>query len=226
MSSECAGSHARPPVPQVKQSAAVIEAYRVCETFEHLLGENLDFDRAYEAAFPKERAFRHAIAIADGEFGDLDFARIDDELLIKAYKLRMQMFYLLLPLAGPSSEEEAIFFPLEIKKSFQRKPPADSKDFPAYVLQLEQDVSHFRAHLDRLSQRYPSVADRLAKYKSAARAAKFEPPTNYKVEPGHDYYRSEVLRKDEPYYEINGYILAQEHGKMRIIGIRFLYRLF
>jgi hypothetical protein len=214
------------PPRQVKQPAEVIEAYRLCETFQHLLSENLDFARAYEATFPRDRALRRAIAIADGEFGDLDFSRIDDELLIKAYKLRTQIFYLILPLAGPDSGEEDVFFPPEIKKLIQRKAPADSKDFRGYVSQLEQDVAHFRSHLARLSARYPSVADRISKFKAEARAAKFEPPTNYKVKPGYHYYRSEVRGEGEPYYEIEGYSLAKEQGKMRIIGIRFFNRLF
>ena len=101
---------------QVKQTPEVVEAYRVCASFAHLLGENLDFDRAYEATFTGNPAQRRAIAIADGEFGDVDFAKIDDELLIKAYKLRMQNIYLMLPLAGPSDMEASLFFPPDINR--------------------------------------------------------------------------------------------------------------
>jgi hypothetical protein len=121
-------------LPQsVQQTPEVIEAYRVCESFEHLLGENLDFDRAYEATFTKNVARRRAVAINEGEFGNQDFARIDDESLIKAYKLRMQIFYLTLPLASPSDEEVELFFPPEIKVVLGRKPPDDSRGFHAYV---------------------------------------------------------------------------------------------
>ena len=211
---------------QVKQSVEVQEAYRLCETFEHVFGENLDFDRAYEITFPRNKALRRAIAIADGEFGDHDFVNIDDQLLIDAYKRRMQLFYLTLVLAGPSDQEAAIFFPPEIKGLLQREPPADPKQFGTYVSQLDHDVAQFRAHLDRLSARYPSVADRINKFKSDARLAKYEPPKTYKVEPTHGYYRSEVLGTDEPYYQIGSYSVAKEQGQMRIIGIKFFTRLF
>jgi|SRR5215813_8493001 len=211
---------------QLKQSLEVLEAYRLCETFEHVLGENLDFDRAYEATFPRNKAMRRAIAIADGEFGNHDLTKIDDDLLINAYKRRMQLFYLILVLAGPSDEEAPIFFPPELKRRLEREPPADSKDFGTYVSQLDQDVATFRTHLDRLSARYPSVADRIQKFKTDALAAKYQPPTTYKVEPIFGYNRSQVLGNKEPYYEIGSYSVAKEEGKMRIIGIRFFTRLF
>ncbi len=136
---------------QVKQTPEVVEAYRVCETFEHVLGENLDFDRAYEATFTKDVVRRRAIAIADGEFGDQDFASMDDKLVIKAYKLRMQILYLMLPLAGPSDEEAGLFFPPDIKEILQRKVSNNSRGFRAYVSQLERDVVRFRSHLELLT---------------------------------------------------------------------------
>ena len=220
------GANTPGPLHQDEQPPEVVEAYRVCKTFERLLGENLDFDRAYEATFPKDRARRRAIAIADGEFGDQDFASIDDELLIKAYKLRMQIFYLMLPLAGPSGEEEALFFPPDIKEVLQREAPHNTQEFRAYVYQLERDVLRFRSHLERLSTRYPFVKERLSKFKSGALATRFEPPVGYKIEPRHGYYRTGVLGKDETYFEIDGYSVATEQGKMRIVGIRFFNRLF
>src|SRR5262245_40530698 len=134
--------------PQVKQSNDVVEAYRVCETFEHVLGENLDFDRAYESTFPRNMTLRRTIAIVDGEFGGQDLASVDDELIINAYKRRMELFYLLLILAGPSGEEAPIFFPPEIKEMLERKAPADPREFRSFVLQLDQDVARFRAHID------------------------------------------------------------------------------
>jgi hypothetical protein len=209
----------------VKQSDDVVEAYRVCETFEHILGENLDFDRAYEATFPRSAALRRAIAIADGEIGER-LAGVDDELIVKAYKRRMQLTYFLLPLAGPSDEEAPVFFPAAIKQLLERQPPDDQKDFPAYVVQLDRDVAQFRAHLDSLSAHNPAAADRIREFKSAALAAKFQPPADRKIEPSYEYYRTSVLKKDEPYYEISGYTVAKEQGKMRIVGIRFITRLF
>jgi len=211
---------------QVKQPSEVIEAYRACERFERLMRDNLDFDRAYEATFTKVPARRRAIAIADGEFGALDYAAIDDDLLIKAYKLRMQAFYLILVLAGPSDEEARLFFPPELKTALQRQPPHDPREFPVFVAQLQRDVSRFRAHVDQLAARYPSVADRVNKFRSETLAAKFEPPVNSRVEPLRGYYRSSVLSKDDPYYQIDTYTVVREGGKMRIVGIRFFNRLF
>jgi len=215
-----------PTPPQVKQLPEVVEAYHVCEKFERLLGANLDFERAYEATFTKNMARRRAIAIADGEFGDLDFASIDDAELIKAYKLRMQIFYLMLPLAGPSDEEAAVFFPPEIKQILQREAPRDVRQFSSYVSQLARDVDHFRSHLDRLAAQNSSVAERVHKFKSETPSVRLEPPTNYKVAARHGYFRDGVLGQDEAYYEINGYSVIKDEGQMRIIGIRFFTRLF
>jgi len=211
---------------QVKQSSDVVQAYHLCETFEHVLGETLDFDRAYEATFPKNKALRRAIAIAGGEFGGHDLASVDDELLINAYKRRMELFYLVLILAGPSAEEAPIFFPPEIKAMLQHPAPADPRHFRSFVSQLDQDVARFRAHIDRLVARYPAVADRNREFKAGLLAAKFQPPGDRKIEPIIGYYRSDVLRKDEPYYEVGSYTIIKEGGRMRIIGIRFITRLF
>jgi hypothetical protein len=210
----------------VKQPPEVIAAYRVCASFAHLFAKDLDFDRAYEATFTRDRARQRAIAIADGEFGDLDFTKIDDELLTRAYKLRMQNFYFVLPLAGPSDTEEALFFPPDIKEILKREAPHDPREFRAYVSQLARDAAHFRTHLERLTAHYPAVAERVSKFKSEAQTAKFEPPTDRQLEPSLGYYRSGVLRHDEPYYEINGYIVAREQRQMKIVGIRFFTRLF
>lgn len=213
--------------PKVKQTPEVIEAYRVCARFTHMLGEDLDFARAYEATFSRNPARRRAIAIAEGEFGDLDFKGIDDQLLVKAYKLRMQIFYLTLPLAGPDSEEEAtLFFPPSIKEILNRKTPKDVQSFPSYVTQLDQDVIHFRGHLDRLAAGYAAVARRMREFKSEALNGKFEPPTTHRVEPRHGYLYSTVLNEKQQYYELDGLIVAREEGRMRIIGLRLFNRLF
>jgi hypothetical protein len=212
---------------QVKQMPEVVEAYRVCESFEHLLGENLDFDRAYEATFTRDAGRRRAIAVADGEFGNGSVAGVDDALLIKAYKLRTQIFYLMLPLVSPGGEGEvALFFPPDIEAVLKRKPPDEARGFRAYVSQLDHDVARFRSHLERLSAEHASVAERVRKFKSEARAAKFEPPVDHKVEPMRGYYRSGVLGKDDDCYEINGCAVARERGRMRIVGLRFFNRLF
>lgn len=209
----------------VQQSAEVIEAYRVCERFERTLGRNLDFDSAYEAAFTKNRLRRRAIAIADGEFGEQDFDAIDDATLIKAYKLRMQIFYLTLLLSGPNEEEEALFFPPEIKEIIERKPPKDTREFPSYVSQLERDAGIFRSHLNRLVALYPSAAERVSKFKSEALSTRFEVPDEYRIKPKKGYFGAGVLGKNEDYYEIKGYIVARDGGRMRIVGIKFFTRL-
>jgi hypothetical protein len=220
------GTSGLPHQHRVKQRPEVVEAYRVCQSFQRLLGQNLDFPLAYEATFTKNKARRRAIAIADGEFGEQDSASIDDALLIKAYKLRMQIFYLTIILAGPGDEEASLFFPPGIKEILQREAPHDPREFPAYVSRLERDAASYRSHLERLATNYPSVAERIRTFKTESLSASFEPPAEYKVEPLRGYYRSGVLGQDEPYYEINGYIVARERGEMRIVGIRFFTRLF
>ena len=100
---------------RVRQPRDVIEAYRVCQRYQTLLAENIDFDRAFEATFTKDASRRREIAITEGEFGDLDLVKVDDATLIKAFKARMQILYLMLPLASPdSNEEQALFFPSQV----------------------------------------------------------------------------------------------------------------
>jgi len=212
---------------QVKQPREVVEAFRVCERFERLLGENLDFDRAYESTFTKNVARRRAIAIADGEFGNLDLTGIDDVTLIDAYKSRMQIFYLMLPLASPdTNEQELLFFPPDIKQIFDRKPPSAAREFRSYGAQLKRDVTYFRAHLEGLAARYPAVVERIRKSKAEALSVNLRPANDYVVKPSHNSGRGKVLGKDEVYYDINGYTVIREGGQMRIVGIRFFTRLF
>ncbi|PYS70028.1 MAG: hypothetical protein DMF69_14930 [Acidobacteria bacterium] len=107
----------------VKQSVEVVQAYRVCEQFQKVLSQNLDFNAAFEATFTKDKTRQRSIAIKDGEFGDLEYANVDDQTLLNAYKARMQLLYLMFPLASPGDNEEAIFFPPPIKAMFTRKGP-------------------------------------------------------------------------------------------------------
>jgi hypothetical protein len=190
------------------------------------LAENLDFDRAYEATFVKNVSRRRAIAISDGELGNQKFEVLDSDLLIKAYKLRMQLFYLTLPLAGPDDTEERLFFPTEIKAILKREPGVGKEEFRMYVLQLEQDATKFRAHLYRLADEYPSVAERLRSFKAEAMSAKLAIPNDHEIKPQNGYFGHGELQKDEPYYEIEGYRVVNEDGKMRIVGLRFFTRLF
>ena len=210
------------PVPQPKD---VVEAYRVCERFQTLLAEDLDFDRAYEATFTKSVSRRREIAIAEGEFGSVDLSSVDDATLIDAFKSRMQILYLMLPLASPENEEvEAVFFPPKIKAIFERKPPDAVDQFRAYALQLKQDAADFRAHLNQLAQRYPNVAERIRKFK-ADLSQKSAVPTHV-VNPLTAYSRGRVLGLKEEYYQVGDYAVIREGSEMRIIGIRFFSRLF
>lgn len=211
----------------VKQPAAAIQAYEVCKQFPRTLSERLDFGAAFEVAFVKDSARRRAIAIKDGEFGDINLDTIEDSVVIGAYKSRMQMMYLLLPLASPESDEGAAkFFPLEIRQILQRKSPDSPADFPAYAAQLEQDAAKFRNHIERLSRTSPEVATRISTFKSDLLADKFELPSKTVVRPLRYSSGGDVLTEGESYYQIEGYTVVREQGSMKLAGIRFFTRLF
>ncbi|HET7288687.1 MAG TPA: hypothetical protein VFI71_14495 [Pyrinomonadaceae bacterium] len=210
---------------RVRQSRDVIEAYRVCQRYQTLMAENLDFDRAFEATFTKDASRRREIAITEGEFGDLDLAKIDDATLIKAFKARMQILYLMLPLASPdSNEEQVLFFPPQIKAIFERKLPPRVEEFPEYALQLQRDGIAFRTHLNQLAARNPRVAERVRKFK--LELLKTPKPPASKVEPLSSYSKGHVLGPHEKYYQIGDYAVIREGSQMKIIGIRFFSRLF
>jgi len=211
-------------VPQ--QPREVVEAYEVCQRFQTLMAQDLDFDRAFEATFTKSPTRRREIAIAEGEFGNVDTARVDDASLIDAFKSRMQILYLMMPLMSPDSRrEEAVFFPPRIKAIFDRQPPKAPSRFHAYSLQLKRDVAYLRAHLERLAKDRPDVAERIRKFKEEALSTKLEPPNDV-VKPLRAYSRGRVLGLDEPYYQVGNYAVVREGDEMRIIGIRFFTRLF
>ena len=210
---------------RARQPRDVIEAYRVCQRFQMLLAEDLDFDRAFEATFTKDAARRREIAIYEGDFGDLRLKKIDDAMLLRAFKARMQIVYLMLPLASPdSNEEEAMFFPPAIKAIFERKPPDTSDEFPAYAQQLQKDASALRAHLNELAARYPRVAQRVRKFKQDLLQMPQLPASE--MVPATSYGKGHVLEPDEKYYQIGDYAVIREGSEMKIIGIRFFSRLF
>lgn len=209
---------------RVQQPREVIGAYRVCRRFQTLMAKDLDFDRAFEATFTRNRSRRREIAITEGEFGNLDLTSVDDATLIDAFKARMQIFYLMLPLASPrNKEEEERFFPPAMKTIFERKPPQAPGEFAAYTLQLKRDVDSFRAHLNHLA-RDVSVSERIRKFKRDL--SKELPVPNSVVEPLTAYSRGRVLGLDEKYYQIGDYAVIREGAQMKIIGIRFFSRLF
>ena len=210
---------------RTRQLKEVIEAYRVCNRFQNLLAVDLDFDRAFEATFARNASRRREIAITEGEFDGDSLANVDTALLVDAFKSRMQLLFLTMPLFSPNSgEEETTFFPPKFKETLNRKPPESAKEFDAYATQLRRDVADFRAHLDQLAQRYPNVAERIRDFK-ATLAKKIEPPAQA-VKPLTAYSRGRVLGLKEKYYRIEDYAVIREGLEMRIIGIRFFSRLF
>lgn len=213
------------PAHNARQPREVIEAYRVCGQFQKLMSEDLDFDRAFEATFTRNAARRREIAITEGEFGGVDLKKISDAMLIDAFKARMQILYLMLPLVSPNNtEEEQLFFPPAIKAIFERKPPETTEAWPAYALQLRRDASDLRAHLDQLAASYPRVAERVREFK-AVLAKKKELPSHV-VRPLTAYSHGRVLGLHEKYYQIDEFAVIREGRTMKIIGIRFFNRLF
>jgi hypothetical protein len=192
---------------RVVQPPEVIEAYRVCRQFQTLMLENLDFDRAFEATFAKDAKRRREIAITEGEFGVVDLTSVDDASLISAFKSRMEIFYLMLPLASPQDDEAKVFFPPRVKKIIDRKPSSDPKKFRAYSLQLKRDAAYLHAHLERLARQDRSVAERIREFKEGL-SGKLEPP-HHLVEPMTAYSRGRVLGLDEPYYRINEFAVIR-----------------
>jgi hypothetical protein len=221
----CACAH--DSFPQVKQPKEVIEAYGVCNKFQTMLREDLDFSRAFEATFAKDSKRRREIAIREGEFDSADVSNVDSATLISAYKSRMQLFYLMLPLASPDdSAQEELFFPPAIKEVFKRKFSPTTQEFASYAAQLESDVAVFRAHLDQLATHHLSVAERIRRFKSEILGGKLEPPKGRIVRPLRGAAGGRPVRDNEPYYQFDGYTVVREERHMRIVSIRFFTRLF
>lgn len=210
---------------RVRQPRDVIEAYRVCRQFQTLLAQDLDFGRAFEATFAKDPKRRREIAIYEGEFNEAYLAKVNDAILLKAFKARMQLIYLMLPLVSPeNTEEETLFFPPSIKALFDRKKPQTADEFPAYALHLQEDAAAFHAHLNQLAAQYRHVADRVRKFKLDLLQLP-ELPAG-RVEPLTSYSKGQVLGPDEKYYQIGDYAVIREGREMKIIGVRFFSRLF
>jgi len=210
----------------IKQPPDVINAYRICEQFQKILSQNLDFNAAFDSTFTTDKSRQRGIAIKDGELGDIDFAGVDDQTLINAYKSRMQLIYLMFPLMSPSDAEEAVFFPAIIQAMFKRKNPANPVEFATFASQLERDSRDFRAHLDKLVAKYPAVAERVRKFKSDLVTGDFAPPKSSLVTPLKYYGSGGGLSTGESYYQIEGYTVVRENGQMKIAGIKFFTRLF
>ena len=201
----------QPSAQTIKQPAEVVEAYQVCNRFQEVFVDTLDFDRAFEATFTRNVSRRRETAIAEGQFGDLDLARVDTATLVSAYKSRMQILFLMLPLLSAETKaEKARFFPPVIQEILDRKAPKMPEGFNSYAIQLKDDATTFRAHLDRLAKEHPHIAEQIRQFK--AETKKLELPTNYVVKPLTAYSRGQVLETDEQYYRIDGFAVIRENG--------------
>src|ERR1041384_4304358 len=204
---------------RARQHKGVIEAFRVCNRFKTLLAEDLDFDRAFEATFVRNAARRRAIAITEGEFDGEKLASVDTATLVDAFKSRMQLLFLMMPLFSPETDEvAATFFPPKFKEALKREPPEAANEFASYAGQLRRDVAGFRAHLDPLAQRDPNVAERIREFKRDF-GKRIDPPAQ-QVKPLTAYSRGRVLGLKEEYYQIGEYAVIREGRGVRINRLR------
>ena len=211
----------------VKQPADVIAAYEVCREFQRVFGEDLDFDRAFEATFTKDPARRRAIARAEIDLNDVDLSKIDDATLIGIYKDETQLFWLLILIMAPEDQvPKAELLPDEIDSVYDhfRVRPKTTEELREYATQLKQDVTVVRTHLNQLAAKHVSVAEQIQKMKKGLADLKL--PDTYVVQPMTSYRNTNVLRANEKYYAIGNYEVVRENGEMKIIGIRFFTRLF
>src|SRR5689334_15107047 len=213
--------------PAVKQPPEVVEAYAVCREFQRLFGEDLDFDRAYEATFTKDPVRRRAIARAEIEVNDVDLSQIDDATLIGIYKDETQLFWLLImTMAADEQVPKAELVSDEINSIYDRfrVRPKTTEELRAYATQLKQDVIVVRAHLNQLAAKHVAVAEQIQKMKTGLSDLKL--PDTYLVQPLTSYRNTNVLGPNEKYYQIGNYEVVRERGEMKIIGIRFFTRMF
>lgn len=205
----------------VKQPLEVVEAYRVCNEFQQVLAENFDFERAFEATFTKDPARRREVAIAEAEHGDGDLSQVDNDTVVGIYKSAAQLLILMLPLMFADGDDaKPELFPPPFEAMFERKPPNDPQQLPAYAAQLKRDVRVFHAHVEKVAETNSSVAKNIQAYR-AHLLTPVEPP-NRVVKPMTGYVKGRVLRPDEKYYQIDDCAVIREGGQMRLIGYIFL----
>jgi hypothetical protein len=213
--------------PAVKQPPEVVAAYVVCREFQRLFGEDLDFDRAYEATFTKDPARRRAIARAEIEVDGVDLSQIDDATLIGIYKDETQLFWLLImAMAADEQVPKAELLTDEIDSIYDRfrVRPKTKEELREYATQLKQDLTIVRAHVNQFAAKHASVAEQIQALKKGLSDLKL--PDTYIVQPLTSYRNTNVLRPNEKYYDIGNYEVIREKGEMKIIGIRFFTRLF
>jgi hypothetical protein len=179
-----------------------------------MMTADLDFDRAYEATFTKDPARRRAIAIAGGDFGNVDFTKVDDATIITAYKNRMQTAFFTMLLIDPDKSDASL--PPRINEIYDRGTPSTPEDFRLFADMLKEDVAELRAYLTRDA----AAAQRMQLFKTAL-AKPLVPPTTYIVKPLTSYSEGRVLGQKDEYYQIEAYAVIREGSDMKIIGLRF-----
>ena len=205
---------------RVKQPRDVIEAYRVCNRFQQLLVEDdFEVDRAFAETFTKNRARVRAIAIHEGEYGDLDLTSIDDATLLSVYKNQVQLWFLTLLLIDPDKRESSL--PARIDEIYSRGRPGTADEFKLFADELKSDIAELRAYLTR----DPAAVERLRIMK-ANLAKPLKLPTTDVLKPLTSYSNGKVLGPNEPYYQIEPYAVIREGSEMKIIGMRFFARPF
>ena len=207
----------------VKQPREVIEAYRVCEEFQRLFAEDLDFDRAFEATFTKDPRRRRELAIAESELGHIaDLDRIDDATLIGIYKNQSQLLFPLLILIDAKSHiARSVLLPPHIEAIYDRGrvKAKDAQGLRDYAEQLKRDVIDVRSHIDQLVTNYPAFALRVQEFKKAF-LRELKPP-DHVLKPLTAYSKGKVLDLKEEYYQIKEYSVIREKGEMKIVGMRW-----
>lgn len=204
----------------VKQPPEVVEAYRVCKEFQQVLADNFDFERAFEATFTKDPARRREVAIAEAEHGDGNLSQVDNDTVVGIYTSAAQLLILMMPLMFAGIDDNAELFPPQFEAMFERKPPNDPQQLPAYAAQLKRDIPAFRAHFEKVAAKNSSVAKNTQEYR--AHLLKPVEPPNRIVKPMTGYSRGRVLRPDEEYYQIDDCAVIREGDQMRLIGYTLL----
>lgn len=209
--------HSQARAQRVKQSPEVIEAYRVCNEFQKLMAEDLNFDRAFEATFTRDPKRRRELAIAEGEFGSrADLTKVDDATLLSAYKSRMQIVFLTLLVIDPDKKK----LPDRIEDIYSHGVPSAADELPEFAEMLKRNAAELRAYIDEEAAKDPKAAERLRAFK-AMLAKPLVVPTGYVVKPTNSYSHGRVLDVKDEYYQIETFSVIREGSQMRIIGIRF-----
>ena len=205
---------------RVKQPREVIEAYQVCSEFRHLLAEDLDFSRAFEATFVTNPTQRRQIAISEIEIEGIDLSQVDDATLLGLYKDQTQLLLLSLPMLLVEDQPKEELFPPQFEATFKRPRPQDPQQLQSFASQLKRDLADFRTHFDKLAANNRSMAEAVRELKKLL-SQQSDPPAHV-VKPLTAYSKGRVLSPSAKYYDIDDCMVVREAGRMRLIGFVFL----